>query len=135
MKSHSPDLMHLILLGGGHAQISVLKSLGMQPIEGLRITLVSRDRLTPYSGMLPGYIEGRYSKTESMIDLVRLAHFAGARFIHDHATGIDPDKHMLFLANHPPVHYDRLSVNIGSTPSLDPYYWRQRTCPARQTCA
>ena len=120
MKSHSPDLMHLILLGGGHAQISVLKSLGMHPIEGLRITLVSRDRLTPYSGMLPGYIEGRYSKTESMIDLVRLAHFAGARFIHDHATGIDPDKHMLFLANHPPVHYDRLSVNIGSTPSLDP---------------
>ncbi len=111
--------MHLILLGGGHAQISVLKSLGMRPIEGLRVTLVSRDRLTPYSGMLPGYIEGRYTKTESMIDLVRLAHFAGARFIHDHAKGIDPEKHMLFLNDHPPIHYDRLSVNIGSTPHLE----------------
>ena len=119
MKKNSPDLMHLVLLGGGHAQISVLKSLGMRPIDGLRVTLISRDRLTPYSGMLPGYIEGRYTKTESMIDLVRLAHFAGARFIHDAATGIDPDRKRLILGYHPPIHYDRLSVNIGSTPRLD----------------
>jgi selenide,water dikinase len=119
MKINSPDLMHLVLLGGGHAQISVLKSLGMRPIDGLRITLISRDRLTPYSGMLPGYIEGRYTKTESMIDLVRLAHFAGARFIHDALTGIDPDRKRLILGYHPPIHYDWLSVNIGSTPRLD----------------
>ena len=115
----TPELMHLVLLGGGHAQISVLKSLGMDPIAGLRITLISRDRLTPYSGMLPGYIEGKYTKSESMIDLVRLAHFAGARFIHDTATSIDADKHILKLANHPPLHFDRLSINIGSTPRLD----------------
>ena len=119
MKSITPELMHLVLLGGGHAQISVLKSLGMEPMAGLRVTLVSRDRLTPYSGMLPGYIEGKYTKSEAMIDLVRLAHFAGARFIHDTATGIDADKHILTLANHPPLHFDRLSINIGSTPRLD----------------
>ena len=119
MKMNSPDLMHLVLLGGGHAQISVLKSLGMRPIDGLRVTLISRDRLTPYSGMLPGYIEGRYTKTESMIDLVRLAHFAGVRFIHDTVTGIDPERKRLILGQHPPIHYDRLSVNIGSTPRLD----------------
>lgn len=119
MKLNSPDLTHLVLLGGGHAQISVLKSFGMQPIDGLRITLVSRDRLTPYSGMLPGYIEGKYSKSEAMIDLVRLAQFAGARFIHDTVTGINPDKNELMLANHPLIHYDHLSINTGATPMLD----------------
>src|SRR6056300_712549 len=119
MKLSTPDLAHLVLLGGGHAQIAVLKSLGMSPIEGLRVTLISRDRMTPYSGMLPGYIEGFYREDEASIDLVRLAGFAGARFIHDDAIGLDADQAKVFLRNHPPLSYDRLSINIGSTPQLD----------------
>ena len=119
MKLSTPDLAHLVLLGGGHAQIAVLKSLGMSRIEGLRVTLISRDRMTPYSGMLPGYIEGFYREDEASIDLVRLAGFAGARFIHDDAIGLDADQAKVFLRNHPPLSYDRLSINIGSTPQLD----------------
>ncbi len=119
MKVSTPDLAHLVLLGGGHAQIAVLKSLGMAPVEGLRVTLISRDRMTPYSGMLPGYIEGCYREDEASIDLVRLAHFAKARFIHDQVTGLDADQHKLFLLHHPPLGYDRLSINIGSTPRMD----------------
>ena len=79
--ANQPDLKHLVLLGGGHAQISVLKSLIMNPIEGLRITLVSRDVMTPYSGMLPGYLEGQYHEDDITIDLSHLARLAGARFI------------------------------------------------------
>ncbi len=54
--------MHLILLGGGHAQISVLKSLGMHPIEGLRITLISRDRLTPILVCFPDILKADIQK-------------------------------------------------------------------------
>ena len=72
-----PDLKHLVLLGGGHAQVSVLKSLIMEPIRGLRVTLISRDILTPYSGMLPGYLEGLYSDKDITIDLSHLARLAG----------------------------------------------------------
>ena len=109
----------LVLLGGGHAQIAVLKCFGLAPMRDVRLTLISRDRHTPYSGMLPGYIEGRYDADESSIDLVRLAQFAGARFIHDAVEGLDADRQILTLKQHPPLNFDMLSVNTGSTPIMD----------------
>lgn len=117
--ANQPDLKHLVLLGGGHAQISVLKSLIMNPIEGLRITLVSRDVMTPYSGMLPGYLEGQYHEDDITIDLSHLARLAGARFIHAAAESIDPDAKMIMIKDRPPLSYDVLSINIGSNPDPD----------------
>ena len=110
------DLQHLVLLGGGHAQVSVLKDLAMHPLPGLRITLISRDILTPYSGMLPGYIEGCYRSDEITIDLSHLARHAGARLIHAEVSKIDPDARTITIPGRPPLHYDLLSINIGSTP-------------------
>lgn len=113
-----PDLRHLILLGGGHAQVSVLKNLAMNPMPGLRITLISRDVLTPYSGMLPGYIEGYYKAAEITIDLSHLARLAGARFIHAEVTSINPDDHTITITGRPALHYDLLSIDIGSSPDI-----------------
>ena len=114
----TPIVKDLVLVGGGHSQITVLKRFGMRPVPGVQLTLICRDVHTPYSGMLPGLIAGHYSYDEAHIDLRRLAVFASARFIRDEVVRLDPDRRRLYFRNRPPIPYDLLSLNIGSTPGM-----------------
>ncbi|HJU17005.1 MAG TPA: FAD-dependent oxidoreductase, partial [Stellaceae bacterium] len=109
----------LVLLGGGHAHVHVLKRFGMHPVPGARLTLVARDVDTPYSGMLPGYIAGHYPFAACHIDLGRLARFAGARLVHDEAIGLDRARCHVLCRAHPPIRYDLLSIDIGATPRAE----------------
>ena len=113
-----PILRDLVLVGGGHSHVVVLRMLGMRPEPGVRITLICTDIDTPYSGMLPGYISGHYSFDDVHIDLGRLAAFAGARFIHGEVTGLDRSNQRVLLRNRPAVPYDLVSINTGSTPNV-----------------
>jgi len=108
----------LVFIGGGHTHALVLRMLAMKPQINSRLTLITDTLLTPYSGMLPGYMAGHYTLDETHIDLNKLCQATGIRLIHDRVTGIDVTKKTIQLANHSQLSYDKVSINTGSTPNL-----------------
>jgi selenide, water dikinase len=118
MQAQTEITQDLVLIGGGHSHAIVLKLWGMQPIPGVRLTLISDGSDTPYSGMLPGHVAGMYSREECHIDLRSLCQFAGAQFYLDQAIGLDLVNQQVLCADRPPVGFDYLSIDIGSTPAL-----------------
>ena len=120
--SEEHEIKELVLLGGGHAHVYVLKSLGLHPLPPwVRVTLISREVMSPYSGMIPGHIAGWYTKEECHIDLPALCRFAGARFLHASACGLEPAPGgggcvLLEGPGASTIPYHLLSINVGSTP-------------------
>lgn len=116
-QASDPIVKDLVLVGGGHTHAIALRMLGMKPLPGVRLTLITDSSHTPYSGMLPGHVAGYYNFDECHIDLRRLAQFAQAQLYIDRAIGLDLANKKVLCANHPPVAYDVLSIDIGSTPA------------------
>ena len=104
----------LVLIGGGHANVQVLKKLCMNSIKGLHTILISEHFEAIYSGMTPGFIHEDFSKEEISIDLQRLCFNAGATFVKDKVIKLDTIHKELQLQNFPAINYDLLSINSGS---------------------
>ena len=115
-KNAMPVVSDLVLLGGGHANIQVLKMMAMNPLGGLRITLISDQTHSPYSGMIPGYLAGYYLYEDCHFDLRRLCEELGLRFIKAKIIGIDPQRKKIRLENRADISYDCASINVGIEP-------------------
>lgn len=108
-----PITNDLVLIGGGHSHLSVLMKLSKRPINGNRITLITNEIDTPYSGMIPGYIEGIYSWRDSHIDLYRLCLKLNVRFIHAEVERVSAYEKEIYFKDRPKIKFDVLSINTG----------------------
>jgi selenide,water dikinase len=111
----------LVLVGGGHAHVEVLRRFGRSPIPDVEITLISPGRHTVYSGMLPGLVAGHYGWRACHIDLEVLSRFAGAHFLRDIAIGLDLERKTVHCADSVEVPYDVVSLDVGSMPDTYPF--------------
>jgi len=104
----------LVLVGGGHAHLSVLRALAKHRPAGLDVVLVSPSRHQNYSGMLPGWLAGHYALSACRIDLQPLAQAAGARLLLDQMVGLDAQRRCVVLQEDRQIRYELLSLDVGS---------------------
>ncbi|KAF0234036.1 MAG: NADH dehydrogenase FAD-containing [Desulfovibrionaceae bacterium] len=107
---------HLLLVGGGHAHLSVLADLASFQDAGHHVTLVSPADHHYYSGMGPGLLSGYYTPQECRFNVRRMAEKGGATFIRSKVLSIVPEKNTARLENGMAVGYDVCSFNTGSLP-------------------
>lgn len=110
-------MKRLVLAGAGHAHVQVLQAFARKPIPDLEICLLSPEPLAPYSGMVPGWLSGRYRHEEIAIDVRALAQASGARWQATSVATLDPDARSLQDTQGQSLEYDLLSLNVGSTVS------------------
>lgn len=116
MRSRS-ESQNLVFLGGGHSHAIVLRRWQMHSLPNTRLTLLSDTEKAPYSGMLPAHVAGLYSYDQIHIDLPHLAQLAEAKFYQDKAIGLDLERKQILCLNRPPLPFDTVSIDIGSTPA------------------
>jgi NADH dehydrogenase FAD-containing subunit len=110
---------HLVLVGAGHAHMTVLKNLAGFVAAGHRVTVVGPGPHHYYSGMGPGMLSGIYRPEEVRFNVKGMAVSRGARFIEDVVVGVDPAKKELQLQRGGQIAYDVVSFNTGSGVPID----------------
>lgn len=108
-------MKRLVLAGAGHAHALVLRDLALRPLRGVEVVVVSPEPRAPYSGMVPGWLAGRYRFDEIVVDFPPLAAAAGARWCANALQALDPARRRLTLADGSGLDYDLMSLNVGST--------------------
>jgi selenide,water dikinase len=112
------DPQRLLLVGGGHSHIEVVRRLGIAPLANCAILLVSPARHASYSGMLPGLIAGHYRFEDCHIDLEQLCRKAGVAFTLDEIVALDPARARA-SGRHGDYPFDLLSLDVGSMPGME----------------
>jgi NADH dehydrogenase FAD-containing subunit len=105
---------HLVLVGGGHAHLTVLFNLPTYIQRGHRVTLIGPSPYHYYSGMGPGLLSGIYSAQDARFHVKKMAEERGASFLQDKVIKIDPGQRTLNLQSGKQVSYDVVSFNTGS---------------------
>lgn len=105
----------LLLLGAGHAHLYLLHRIDRLLAQGIAVTVVDPSADLWYSGMAPAVLGGAAACAAAAIPTRRIVEAGGGRFIQQAAAAIDPSAGVVTTASGRQLHYDVLSVALGST--------------------
>src|SRR5258708_7326524 len=108
-------MKRLVLLGGGHAHVEVLRRLAEDPGARPEVTVVTPFPRLIYTGMVPGVIAGHYRLEQCAIGIEALAQRAGATFVQSRASLVNPAARDVMCADGGVIPYDVLSIDVGSS--------------------
>jgi NADH dehydrogenase FAD-containing subunit len=104
----------LLLVGGGHAQVEILKHLQEITRNGIDVTMLSPEEKHLYSGMAPGRLSGSYDREELTLPIRKLTEAGGGSFEKGWATAVDPERRVVHDHRGNAFPYDVVSFNVGS---------------------
>jgi pyridine nucleotide-disulfide oxidoreductase family protein len=119
-------MTRLLLVGGGHAHVYVLRELARRRPRDLEVMLVTPYDRQLYSGMLPGWIAGHYAIDDLTIPLQPLAQRAGAELLIDRIAGLAPGARRAITAGGVTLEYDLVSLAAGSEIAIQAIEGAQR---------
>lgn len=109
-----PRPPHVLLVGGGHATVAVVRRATGWIRRGALVTLLSDAPFLYYSGMVPELLGGVYRAEEARIDLERLCRTHGLVWREDRAVRIDPDARAVETAGGVRLEADLVALNVGT---------------------
>jgi selenide,water dikinase len=106
----------IVCIGGGHCNCQVLKLLKklIKDRDDMKITIVTDNARSYYSGMLPGSVSTLYKDEQIMVHIEPIAVWSLAEYIQQPVVKIEGNKNRIHLKNGQIVEYDVLCVNVGS---------------------
>ncbi len=118
---------HLLLAGGGHAHIGLLRRLAGKPLENidssssasLKVALITEQPQTLYSGMLPGWMAGHYQLDEISIDMIELCKRADVQLLQRPIIAVDAEAQTVSISKDEAIDYEVLSLNTGADTDLN----------------
>lgn len=114
-ESHSRAV---VLVGGGHTHSLVLHAMRERPLADADVTVINPGRTAPYSGMLPGFVAGHYTRQALDIDIADLCDDVGARFVDGRAVAMDCEAREVRLEDGTALPYDLASFDVGITSAM-----------------
>jgi NADH dehydrogenase FAD-containing subunit len=106
----------LVIIGTGAHHVYLLLALTKQALEGVQVTLVAPSLRQLFGPMLPGFVAGRVSLEECLIDLEPRLKKSGIRYVPQSVAAVNMQTQTVTLTNGANLGFDWLSLNMGDVP-------------------
>lgn len=119
----------VVIAGGGHASLPVIKMGKKWAKHHIEIKLISAHTYLIYSGALPQYMAGFYRWNQTAVNLELLCKRYGISFTADKVVSVDKDQNVIETSSGKIISYDVLLLNVGA--STQPVFDGENVSPVK----